>query len=115
MDRQLEGEERRLAARALFEREQRGISERLRVWAGSEAFREAVAWQNRQAVAIMLDGLRERPFGAIDHSTRRKESLVARYLQRYCTKNDTSASSARLAGARSTRAARLICAPVQGC
>jgi hypothetical protein len=82
-------EERRLAARALFEQEQRSISERLRVWAGSEAFREAVAWQNRQAVATMLDDLRERPFGAIDHSTRRKESLVARYLQRYCTKNDT--------------------------
>lgn len=54
------------------------------------AFREAIAWQNRQVLANGLDALVRRDPGAArnaDH--RRRETLVATYLQRYCAKNDT--------------------------
>lgn len=54
------------------------------------AFREAIAWQNRQVLATGLDALLRRDPGATrnaDH--RRRETLVATYLQRYCAKNDT--------------------------
>jgi hypothetical protein len=64
-------------------------SARLREVAGEPRFREAVTWQNRAAVADGLDSLLRKAQGATDSKTRKKELMVARYLQRYCAKNDT--------------------------
>lgn len=54
-------------------------------------FREAVAWQNRQAVATACDPLlRSAGKERRRRSQRRQhEALVVSYLQRYATKNDT--------------------------
>lgn len=58
---------------------------------GDNRFREAVTWQNLGAVRTGLDALRrEAAQQATRRSQQRKhEALVASYLQRYCTKNDT--------------------------
>ena len=61
----------------------------LREVARDPLFREAVAWQNRGAVVDGLDSLLRKPPGATDSRTRKKERLVARYLQRYAAKCDT--------------------------
>jgi len=50
-------------------------------------FREAVTWQNRDVVVSALDGLLEA--GGAPSKERRREEIVARYWQRYCSKNDT--------------------------
>lgn len=65
------------------------ISARLREVAKDPLFREAVTWQNRDAVVNGLDSLLRQPPGAKDSRTRKKERMVARYLQRYCAKCDT--------------------------
>ena len=56
--------------------------------AAQAPFRAAVAWQNHDAIALALDPLVE---GAPMSGSRRRqrEALVANYLQRYATKNDT--------------------------
>jgi hypothetical protein len=64
-------------------------SARLREVASEAHFREAVTWQNREAVVNGLDSLLRQPPGATDSRTRKKERMVARYLQRYCAKCDT--------------------------
>jgi surfactin synthase thioesterase subunit len=57
--------------------------------AGDPLFREAVTWQNLNAL-IALDGVRR---GGPDEPSREKrryrEQAIARYWQRYCAKNDT--------------------------
>ncbi len=65
------------------------VSAALREVAREPRFREAVLWQNRAAVVDGLDSLLRKPVGASDSRTRKKELVVARYLQRYCAKNDT--------------------------
>lgn len=57
--------------------------------AADPKFREAVTWQNRPAVANGLDALLRRPPGTQNAKTRRQQLLAAKYLQRYCAKNDT--------------------------
>jgi Lantibiotic dehydratase, N terminus len=63
-------------------------SERLRDVARDPVFREAVAWQSREAlasaVAKLASDVRESPA-----RRRRQEEVVAGYWQRYCAKNDT--------------------------
>jgi Lantibiotic dehydratase, N terminus len=62
-------------------------SGRLREVAADPAFREALTWQNRGALATAADGLlndRVKP-----SKRRQREEVVARYWQRYCSKNDT--------------------------
>jgi hypothetical protein len=59
--------------------------------AGTNQFQEAVIWQNRNAfhtaVSSLLNGSSE---PVVRNSKRRQhEELVAKYLQRYCAKNDT--------------------------
>jgi hypothetical protein len=54
--------------------------------AGNERFREALTWQNQDALRNALDRLS----GAASGSTRRRRlGTVASYWQRYCAKNDT--------------------------
>jgi hypothetical protein len=59
--------------------------------ARSEQFREAVTWQNRHAIHSGIDALlRHTPEETSRQSKQRgNEALVANYLQRYATKNDT--------------------------
>ena len=61
---------------------------RLQGVARDPAFREAVTWQSREALASAVDKLaedvRESP-----SRQRRHEDVVASYWQRYCAKNDT--------------------------
>jgi hypothetical protein len=61
----------------------------LRRVAGDPRFREAVTWQNRQAVEHALDPLRRQSPDVDNARTRKRQRLVAKYLQRYCAKNDT--------------------------
>jgi hypothetical protein len=51
------------------------------------AFREALTWQNRGALATAADGLLKD--GVKPSRRRQREEVVARYWQRYCSKNDT--------------------------
>ena len=59
--------------------------------AQDKRFREAIVWQNREALHSGIDRLLAMPLSAgPPNSTRRhRERFVASYLQRYCTKNDT--------------------------
>ena len=54
-------------------------------------FREAVLWQNRQALHTGIASLLRQPPGSTHQvfKQRKHEALVANYLQRYCMKNDT--------------------------
>src|SRR5262245_38059753 len=57
--------------------------------AGDPLFREAVTWQNLNAL-VALDGIRRSgPDGRDNNRRRLREHLIARYWQRYCAKNDT--------------------------
>jgi Lantibiotic dehydratase, N terminus len=60
---------------------------RLREVAADPAFREALTWQNRPALATAADGLLGD--GVKPSKRRQREEVVARYWQRYCSKNDT--------------------------
>jgi Lantibiotic dehydratase, N terminus len=69
-------------------------SQVLRQVAADPRFREAVTWQNRAAIHTALDPLLKERNGSPPSSRqmqheRQHEELVASYLQRYCTKNDT--------------------------
>jgi hypothetical protein len=61
--------------------------ERLRQVAADAAFREALTWQNRGALRGAVDALANP--GGQPSRVRQREELVARYWQRYCSKNDT--------------------------
>jgi hypothetical protein len=67
------------------------VSQAVREIASRDDFREALVWQNRQAlggsVNHLLDSSPNKTSGA--SARRAREALVAKYLQRYCTKNDT--------------------------
>lgn len=49
-------------------------------------FREAVAWQNKRLLSDVIDRV---ALPTKDAAGRRREELVASYMQRYCVKNDT--------------------------
>src|SRR5215469_236750 len=61
--------------------------ERLREVAADPLFQEAVAWQNRQALATQVDTI-ARAVPQSGSKRRRREAVVANYWQRYCAKND---------------------------
>jgi len=67
------------------------VSRAVRRVAASKLFREAIAWQNREALHGSVDALlRTAPDATSGLSVqRRRERLITSYLQRYCTKNDT--------------------------
>jgi hypothetical protein len=57
----------------------------IRTLARDALIQEAMTWQNRRLVVEILGGLDDRSTTA----SRRREDIVASYLQRYCVKNDT--------------------------
>lgn len=73
---------------ALFGEEAREGSRAIRKVASDPRFREAVLWQNRHAVRTGIERLLANP-NSTNSKARQREHLVASYLQRYCTKNDT--------------------------
>ncbi|MET0402339.1 MAG: lantibiotic dehydratase, partial [Cystobacter sp.] len=74
---------------ARFEAESLRVGEALRDVARLPEFREAIAWQNRQALTTSLDVLLRREASQRDSKSRQKEEFVSKYLLRYCLKNDT--------------------------
>ena len=77
------------AAVAVFAVESTRIGDELREIARDPAFREALVWQNRNALHGTVDTLLASPAHANDSTTRRRELVVASYVQRYCTKNES--------------------------
>ncbi len=67
------------------------VSKAIREIATSERFREAMLWQNRQALHTAIDPLLRKPLKGSCRSSKQRqyESLIASYLQRYSIKNDT--------------------------
>ncbi|HKN83602.1 MAG TPA: lantibiotic dehydratase [Pyrinomonadaceae bacterium] len=59
--------------------------------ASSDLFQEAVIWQNRKAYHSGVSSILRHPPGTVARNSARRtnEELIATYLQRYCTKNDT--------------------------
>lgn len=55
----------------------------------SALLREAITWQNRAALPTAIDPLRACDPAAPRSGDRAHEELLAKYLQRYCVKNDT--------------------------
>jgi hypothetical protein len=85
-------EARRLADEylAAFTTEHERLSSELRDVARDGRFREAVLWQNRHVLKTGIDSLLRRAAGGRTSSKERQhEQVVASYLQRFCTKNDT--------------------------
>lgn len=66
------------------------MSDALAEIANDDRFREAVLWQNRNALNIVSRSF-SGPAGSRDRSSRQRqhEELIASYLQRYCVKNDS--------------------------
>ena len=76
--------------RLCFDNASLGVSKRLYRIAEMNRFREAVIWQNRRALHTGINYLLRHPSYLRPTSrNRRQEKLIASYLQRYCTKNDT--------------------------
>ena len=81
--------------------------ERLRLArvARDPAFREAVAWQSREALGSAVDKLAVDARGSVSRR-QRQEEVVASYWQRYCAKNDTIGFFGPLAWGRFARDGR---------
>jgi hypothetical protein len=79
--------------RKLFDQEFRAsvaqCTKTLREVARCPRFREAITWQNRQAVHTALDPLLRNADEPRMSQQRQHEELIASYLQRYSTKNET--------------------------
>lgn len=63
--------------------------EKLRDTADGTLFREALLWQNPSVIRTALEPLQRHADRGMDSVNRQHGLLVARYLQRYCTKNET--------------------------
>lgn len=70
-----------------FESGMMKVSSRIREIAAHSRFREAVLLQNRAALHTGIDPLLNS--GGSPAKIRKKQRLLANYLQRYCTKNDS--------------------------
>ena len=74
----------------LYEAESNRTSSLIRELSGADRFREAVIWQNRNAMYGSINALLRMSESNNSRRERRKrEELIANYFQRYCTKNDT--------------------------
>ena len=75
---------------ATFDSEDKRCGAVLRQWAANARLREAIAWQNPQVLQTALAPMLRQSDPPLRNAEQRKhEQLVARYLQRYATKNDT--------------------------
>src|SRR6185437_6483922 len=54
-----------------------------------QPFRQALAWQNRQVLHTALTQFLSKPVNTTSSHFRQHRMLLAKYLQRYCLKNDT--------------------------
>ncbi|AEI67124.1 hypothetical protein LILAB_26160 [Corallococcus macrosporus] len=77
------------ALRTAFDADLLAISAALRALAGEPHLREALVWQNRHAYKTGVEPLAALPATARNSKARQRERLVASYVQRYSTKNDT--------------------------
>ncbi|GCE31305.1 lantibiotic dehydratase [Dictyobacter alpinus] len=64
-------------------------SHALRQIAEDKQFREAIIWQNRIALHASIAALLRHDPAQRGAEQRRREALVANYIQRYCTKNES--------------------------
>lgn len=89
-----EAQDQAHAAKDMYDREfatatQTGIAT-LRTLAGLDAFREALAWQNRAVLQTCVEHFLNIPVTAAETQHFRKyRDLLAKYVQRYCMKNDS--------------------------
>jgi hypothetical protein len=76
---------------ALFSRSRRQLGRALRGAAADPRVREAITWQNRRALEAGIAAVLRRDVDGLFRTGRDRANaaLVARYLQRYCAKNDT--------------------------
>lgn len=74
-----------------FDRAMLALAQEIQALAGAERFREAVIWQNRQALQTGFETLlRSTPAQIVKQAKRRRNSaLVTNYIQRYALKNDS--------------------------
>jgi len=72
-----------------FETAQAEARQVIREVATEERFREAVTWQNRRGLHTGIDSLLRSSSNTALSKQRSSEELIASYLQRYCTKNDS--------------------------
>jgi hypothetical protein len=82
----------------------------LRAVAADERFREAVLWQNRHAATTGVATFLRRSVeeGPSSKHHRQQARMLAFYLQRYCTKNDTIGFFGPVGWARLTEGAEVI-------
>ncbi|MEV0729462.1 lantibiotic dehydratase [Polymorphospora sp. NPDC050346] len=83
--------EREAAYRTRFDSAGVALGRALHRAASDPLVREAVAWQNPQALTTGFDTLLRRDPGTVSRTGRHRktETLVTSYLHRYCAKNDT--------------------------
>jgi len=79
-------EEAERAFSGAFERASRQTEATLRELSEDALLREAMTWQNSGVVARVIEPVRRRQIAEL---LPRDQELVANYLHRYCTKNDT--------------------------
>jgi len=65
------------------------VTERVQTLVAQEPFRQALAWQNRQALHTAVTQFLEKPVTTTTSHYRQHRTLLVKYLQRYCLKNDT--------------------------
>jgi surfactin synthase thioesterase subunit len=88
-DEHLDGRTSRETFLAAFDGAARTVGARLAEVAADPSFREAVTWQNPDAM-VALDKLAAAdPDAPSNNKRREREKIVARYWSRYCGKNDT--------------------------
>lgn len=94
----------------VFIEETAQVSRVIRDLAATDRLREAITWQNRQALHGSVDALLRMPADTNDRSSkrRRREQVVASYLQRYCTKNETIGFFGPVGWARLTRQTQAV-------
>src|SRR6185295_8772044 len=74
----------------IFEEGVRKTSQEIREIASNERFREAIVWQNHNALHTGIDPMLSKDLSSNrDSKDRRNEEMIATYWQRYCVKNDT--------------------------
>ncbi|HWS52838.1 MAG TPA: lantibiotic dehydratase, partial [Pyrinomonadaceae bacterium] len=97
--------------RAAFPRALAEQTARLRAAASGARFQEAVIWQNRHAFHTAVESLlKGEAGGRRDTRQRQHEELVAKYLQRYSTKNDTIGTFGPVGWARLSEGGPLLTA-----